>query len=567
MKNFSLQFSTSFYRLMSISIYVLLSAPGLMGQYDLVNQQMILQGSNDQTKAISDDGQGNTYLAGYFSNTITLGTFTLTTTGGITAFIGKYNSNSNTWLWAKKIALVQGSFKQSQILDMTLDNVGNIYFTGEYAGTIAFDNILLTSGKQGSNSTNDIFVAKLNSSGVFTWAKSLGSKTGWDSGKSIVLDGANNIYIGGFITKRVANCGTSPTEQRDVYLAKLNNAGSAIWQKQYSSNVPPCDCTECISTNNSAYDVAIDGSGNVFLTGAYYATISFGKDPGLSITSVNGTDAFAAKINGSGITQWVKSTGGTSLDKGLAIYTDAAGNIYAGGYVGTNAFASKYSSSGSLNWSVNPFPISTTFPTPRVNSIIPYNNSLLVFDQYIGFKTLSTTDGIVITSDSLVGNTLDGTFWIRDVEATGSGYVSNINGSCGFVILDNLTLTATCGDCNSPCYADVLIVRTSDSPPLAAPPIDNTPGYILASPDLKESDFTFFPNPATGVLNIDLPTSAEVGRVIIQNHLGKIIWSGNAAPDDRSMTINLDHRFSDGVYYISYITATEIVTKPLIVTR
>lgn len=584
MKNFSLQLSTPFSRRMGFGLLMLLCAARLPGQYDLLSQEPEILSFNEWAHAISDDGQGNTCLAGVFQNSITLGSITLTTVPTppgdgwpSTAFIGKFNSNSNSWLWAKTIALVVGSgqntYKRSVILDMTLDNSGNIYITGEYAGTVLFDNIQLTSTKQGSVPTNDIFVAKLNSSGVFTWAKSLGSKAGWDSGRSIVLDGTNNIYVGGFFTNKVASCSGSNVEQKDVYLAKLNNAGTSLWQKRYASNVAPCGCTGCNITNNSGYDVAVDGSGNVYLTGTYYATMSFGNGPGMSITSVNGTnDVFAAKINGSGTTQWVKSAGGSTLDYGRAIYTDVAGNVYAGGFMGANAFTSKYSATGALLWSVNPFPLSTAFPSSDVKCILPYDNSLLVYDLYIGFKTLSMTDGAVITSDSLVGNgdynnEAPGHFSIRDAEIAGSGYVFNLDGLCGTVVLDNLTLTSSCV-CGSSCAGrDILMVRTSASPPLAAPPVENATVQIIASHDMPKSDFTFYPNPTTGVLNIDLPTSDEEVRVTIQNHFGKIIWTGIADPDHRSMTINLDNRYSEGIYYISYCTSRETVTKPLIVAR
>lgn len=571
---------------MCFGLLLLFCASRLNGQYDLLYQEPEALAFNEWAHAIADDGQGNTYLAGVFQNSITLGTITLTsvpTPPGdgwpSTAFIGKFNSNSNTWLWAKKIALVAGSgqntFKRSAILDMTLDIAGNIYITGDYAGTVLFDNIQLTSTKQGNIPTNDVFIAKLNSGGTFLWAKSFGSKAGGDSGRSIVLDASNNIYVGGLFTNKVVSCNGSNTEQFDIYLAKLNNAGTSLWQKRYASNTPPCGCTGCNIGNNWAQDVVTDVSGNVYMTGTYFGTVSFGNGPGMSITSTFGTnDVFTAKINGSGTTQWVRSFGGNSMDNGRGIYADAAGNVFVGGvqqpngYDSGESFASKYSASGTLLWTVYPFPNTGTHT--EVKCVLPYTNSLLVYDIFIGFKTLSIADGSVITSDSLIGNgpVNDEPFSIRDTEVSGSGYVFNLDGNCGGPVdLENLTLTYSC-DCSSSCAGrDILMARTSTNPPAAAPPVNTAVVQITASPAMIDSDFTFYPNPANDILNIELPTSEVAARVTIRNHFGKITWTGNAAPDHRSLMINLDTRFSDGIYYVSYITAQGALTKTVIIAR
>jgi len=394
MKNLSLFTLQSYLRGFLLCALVLANGFRMSAQYDLLYENH----EQDQVRwvrAIADDGQGNTYLAGKFAVSLTLGTFTLTNTGdnvpggtGGTGFVGKFNSASNSWLWAKKIALQPGSGQltwvtHSDIMDLTIDNAGNVYVTGSYSGVVSFDHITLSSTKQGSQHTPDIFVAKYNTNGNIVWAKSYGSKAGHDAGNTIALDGSNNIFIGGNFTNRIENC-NGPFQTAtlyDIYLAKLNNAGTAQWQKRYANLN-----ADCSSHYNSGSDVFVDPSGNVFLEGQFKGTISFGTGSALTISSINSTlDVFAAKVNSSGTTQWVKASGGSSHDYGNAIHVDASGNAYTGGRIGTDAFLSKYNSSGNLVWSVNPYPASPAFPSNSIIRINPYSNSILVYDSGVGF--------------------------------------------------------------------------------------------------------------------------------------------------------------------------------------
>ena len=82
--------------------------------------------------------------------------------------------------------------------DIAKDNNGNTYITGQFDGTVDFDpgpGIFNLTAQQ-----RDIYVCKLDSSGSCVWAISVaggGPSLSNNMGKSIALDGNNNIYITG----------------------------------------------------------------------------------------------------------------------------------------------------------------------------------------------------------------------------------------------------------------------------------------------------------------------------------------------------------------------------------
>jgi hypothetical protein len=105
--------------------------------------------------------------------------------------------------------------------------------------------------------------------------------------------------------------------------------------------------------------IAVDSSGNVYVAGTSEAT--WGSSPKRLYTA--SFDAFAAKLDSSGILLWNTFLGGSGYDVGNAISVDSSGKIYVAGYSdvswgsprrahasGSDAFAAKLNSSGGLLW-------------------------------------------------------------------------------------------------------------------------------------------------------------------------------------------------------------------------
>ena len=83
---------------------------------------------------------------------------------------------------------------------------------------------------------------------------------------------------------------------------------------------------------DAGVSIATDALGNAYTTGWFMDTVDF--DPGvgtLNLISAGQQDIYIQKLDANGNFIWAKSMGGSSLDQGLSITTDALGNVYTTG--------------------------------------------------------------------------------------------------------------------------------------------------------------------------------------------------------------------------------------------
>jgi hypothetical protein len=74
--------------------------------------------------------------------------------------------------------------------------------------------------------------------------------------------------------------------------------------------------------------VAVDSSGNVYITGSFRGTVDF--DPGTGTdnhTSAGEEDIFLTRINADGSYGYTKTMGGTDHDYGQSVAVDSSGNV------------------------------------------------------------------------------------------------------------------------------------------------------------------------------------------------------------------------------------------------
>jgi hypothetical protein len=245
------------------------------------------------------------------------------------------------------------------------DTSNNVYVTGYYQGTVDFD-----PGTGVSNLTSaggyDVFIVKLDASGNFVWAKSVGGTSG-DRGFGIASDNSGNVYVTGRFGGTVdfdPNAGTFnlTSAGTDAFVLKLNTNGDFVWAAQLSG-----------SGSEYGRGITVDGSANVYVTGQFTNTVDF--DPGIgtfNLTSAGNDDIFINKLDASGNFVWAKRMGSTGADRGYHIAFDGSTGLYATGIFmntvdfdpnagttdvtsngGTDIFIQKLDANGNFQWAGN----------------------------------------------------------------------------------------------------------------------------------------------------------------------------------------------------------------------
>jgi len=84
--------------------------------------------------------------------------------------------------------------------------------------------------------------------------------------------------------------------------------------------------------------MCVDASGNLYVVSTFASTLDFDMGPvSPKVTAVGGADIYVLKLDASGNLLWVKTIGGSDVDRGIAIACDADANIYFTGFFsGTN---------------------------------------------------------------------------------------------------------------------------------------------------------------------------------------------------------------------------------------
>jgi len=168
---------------------------------------------------------------------------------------------------------------------------------------------------------------------VLSWATYLGGG-GQDSGRGIALDQAGNAYmIGTTESSNFPGTANSPIQStfggyRDAIVTKLNATGTALVYSTYLGS----------NGNDLGLGIALDSAGNAYVTGEAGSSGFPGTASSLIQSTFGGgeNDAFVIKLNAAG-NALIYSTylGGSSIETGIGIAVDAAGNAYVTGRTDT----------------------------------------------------------------------------------------------------------------------------------------------------------------------------------------------------------------------------------------
>ena len=282
--------------------------------------------ASDNSWSVKVDASGNVYSAGSFQGSGDFdpgaGTTNLTSAGSDDVFVSKLDALGN-FVWAKNMGGTAFDGSKSMVVDAT----GNVYTTGSFQSTSDFDPNAGTFNLT-SLAAEDIFISKLDASGNFVWAKSLGGVS-TDNGYGIVLDASGNVYATGSFQGTVdfdpsaGIVNVTTLGVYDAFVLKLNAAGDFAWVKNIGGG----------SASAYGFSITLDATNNIYFTGFFDFTVDF--DPGVATVNLNCAgvkDGFISKLDTSGNFLWAINIGGIGDDAGRSISVDVSGNVYTSGF-------------------------------------------------------------------------------------------------------------------------------------------------------------------------------------------------------------------------------------------
>jgi len=479
--------------------------------------------------AVGVDAAGNVYTTGFFYGTVDfdpgVGVSNLTSIGYSDIFISKLDASGN-FVWAKQM----GGSAHDNGYGITVDSAGNVFTTGYFSATCDFDP---NSGV--SNMTTliqGIFISKLDTNGDFVWAKSMGG-IAYNLGRVIALDTTGNIYVGGNFggtadfdpNAGVANLTSvgSFGGYEDAFILKLDLNGNYIWAKQFSG-------TGFKSFNG----MVVDASGNIFTAGIFSGTVDFDPTPTVRNLSgpTYGDDNFISKLDGSGNYVWVKQLEGNIRDV-ASLALDAAGNVYS-----TGRFFSQYSASV---FSQTDFDPGVGIFNLSVNHRFGDDTYILKLDASGSFVWVKQIGGVpsLTAGPDTIG---------KSIVVDGSGNIYTI-GTFGSSINE-------LGDFD-PNAGVALLTPTGGSTDMFVHKMSQT--TLGLSKNSNDSNISVYPNPSSGIFNIEINENLIGSKAIIYNLLGQKI------KDFKLNSTTTNQNLNKGIYLLEIEKEGIKTVKKLIV--
>jgi uncharacterized delta-60 repeat protein len=308
----------------------------------------------DHADALAVDNFGNVYVTGYSYGSGTRDDYATI----------KYSPDGNE-LWVARYNGPGNDYDKAYAL--AVDNSGNVYVTGEsrvnstnydyatikyspdgnqlwvtryngpgdgsdYARALAVNssgNVYVTGYSYGSGTYNDYATIKYSPDGNQLWvARYNGLENKNDAARALAVDSFGNVYV----TGSGYNSGTLD----DYATVKYSPDGNQLWVTHYNGPGNNLD---------SAYALAVDDSGNVYVTGSSHGSGTY-EDYATIKYSPDGNQLWVARYNG---------TSENYVDNARALTIDISGNVYVTGRsagVDSDYATIKYSPSGNQLWAV-----------------------------------------------------------------------------------------------------------------------------------------------------------------------------------------------------------------------
>ncbi|MBA3682952.1 MAG: T9SS type A sorting domain-containing protein [Bacteroidetes bacterium] len=466
--------------------------------------------SNEWGTALAVDALGNVCITGIFQGTIDVDpsptSYTFSAASGNESYVLKLDGNGN-FLWA--VSMNGNGYNRAD--GICVDAAGNIYTAGYFFTTVDFNpgpgvfNLTSAGGE-------DLYISKLNSNGVFLWAKQIEGLTYADVA-NITVSALGEVSLGGTfdgtldLDPGINTYNVSSAGAWDVFVLRLDAAGNFVWGNSFGNN-----------SNSNAYQMTQNNLGEIYITGNFIGTIDFNPGPPTNMLTSSSDDLYILKLDVAGNFVWAKNINSTAAYSTF-LATDIAGNLYVTGiYLLTVDFdpgagIANYTSAGN------------------------YDGFILKLDAAGNFVWVQSYGAPL--SDSFIAIAIDAA---NNIYVTGE-FNKTVDFDASAAVV-NLTCIST--------NSDAFLLKLGQEPN----------GVKENSALLTVS---VFPNPANTLINILLSENTDLSKInklSICDPLGKIV-SEEVINGNRAQ-LNIEN-LSAGIYFLSILNNTTVIaTKKII---
>lgn len=246
---------------------------------------------------VSTDALNNIYVGGIVNGTANFDG-TVINCPVIYNYIAKYNSNG-VIQWVKNGT---GNSFAGWGIGMKTDASNNTYLAGTFIGTVNFGGLSITCNGGNPNSTQNVYLAKIDASGNWLWARNAGGNN-QDAIYDLALDNSGNPHITGFIGSTTATFGTFTLTNGgadDYFVAKYDANGNAVWAVNGGGPGSQIGTSICVDNQGTTY---IASNSVYFLkfnnTGVYLGADNKSASNNNMVADNNGCIYFTGDIGGS----------------------------------------------------------------------------------------------------------------------------------------------------------------------------------------------------------------------------------------------------------------------------
>lgn len=259
-------------------------------------------------RSLTTTPNGETYVAGYWSNKVTFGSTTLTARGSQDAFVAKLDTTGK-WKWAigwggpAKDSIETLVVGPNQTISMVLHTRGDI----SIAGTL--------HSHRGKSFSPLAYTLQIDHKGQHKWTRPvLCNSVALLS--QIDTDTQGNLYIGidCFGSLAFAKQTLASPQTASVALLKYTHTGTEQWARMLTP-----------TTRTAPRSLHVAGNGDILLAGSFSGTLT---QHNKTYQAIGGNDLFVSRWTNNGTLLWLNTAGGPSNIQPTQITTTPKGDIF-----------------------------------------------------------------------------------------------------------------------------------------------------------------------------------------------------------------------------------------------